>query len=380
MGPRLVCVAKPDEAAVSDLEEKRRNRLRDLILEAHKEDMESLPQDSSLLPSFEYDFSVPPLFPFLCPYVGRGPPSVRLLHFPVLKHKCFLKSLQKDKVETDLDFIRNYVPFLSAEELDSLQVQTDVTPGSYAQVQMVTFNGRIAIRKVMVSDCFLELLLREARVLLELDGVGGAPRVLALCTDPPAIVLEFVGDTFREFVSECRSVSLLIDTLAKVCDRVHEIHNQGLVHCDLKANNITVSGELHNPDVHIIDFGLATPIGQAFDSKFAGIDFHNKREYLRQWMSPEMKAGLPLHPSSDVYSLGVLMIRMAVMANRSWLTSAMTPLLLACTHPDPEERPAVPDIAAYLRDLKVRAEHEDTSSHMASRWSCDVGDSLGKSC
>ena len=324
---------------------------------------------------------LPLRFPYLCPYTGGGPASVHFPPFPVVNCKGFLNAFLKNKMETDLDFLRHCVPFLSAEELDSLQFQMDVTPGSYAQVQMVTFHGRLAIRKVMVSDSFLDLLLREARVLLELDGAGGAPKVLAVCTEPPAIVLEFVGETLREFLSECRNVSLLLDTLAKVCDCVHEIHNNGFIHCDLKANNITVSGEPHNPNVHIIDFGLATPVGQAFDSKFAGINFHKKREYLRHWMSPEMKAGQPLRPSSDVYSLGVLMIRMAVVANNSWLTSAVTPLLMACTHPDPGKRPSVCHVAAYLRKLKLRVERQQAFSHATNTCpTCGVANSLTKTC
>lgn len=381
MGPRLACFVKPDESGVRDLQKTRQNSVRRLVLDTHWRDKQRLHQDPSVRQCVRYDSCrnpciVPPRLPLLCPHASRSVPTIRLLHLPVLNCKGLLYPLVKSKMESDLDFLVRSVPFLSAEELDRLEAAADITPGSYAMVQTVTFRGRIAIRKVMLSDNFLELLLREARVLLQLAGAGGAPEVLAVCTEPPAILLEFVGTTFREFLSECSDVAVVLDTLAKVCDQVHEIHENGFIHCDLKANNITVSGEWHNPDVHIIDFGLATPIGHPFDSKFAGIEFHSKSDSLQHWMSPEMKAGEPLQPSSDVYSLGVLMIRMAVMVNNAGLTSAVTPLLMACTHHDPHQRPALPDMAAYLRDLRRRVVHIDTAEHTASRWSLDTADLL----
>ncbi|XP_063868174.1 tyrosine-protein kinase Yes-like [Scylla paramamosain] len=381
MGPRLVCLVKPDESGVCDLQETRLSKVRRLVLDTHQRNKQLLLQDSSVPQCVRYgscrSHSVPPRLPLLCLHTDRGVPTIRLLHFPALNCRGLLNPLVKSRMESELDFLRRSVPFLSAEELDSLEVGTDITPGSYAMVQTVTFRGRLAIRKVMLSDSFLELLLREARVLLQLAGAGGAPRVLAMCTEPPAILLEFVGATFREFLSECSDVAVLLDSLAKVCDQVHEIHENGFIHCDLKANNITVSGEWHNPDVHIIDFGLATPIGQPFDSKFAGIEFHSKRDYLQHWMSPEMKAGERLRPSSDVYSLGVLMIRMTVIANDAGLTSAVTSLLMACTHPDPDKRPTLPDVAACLRDLRLKVLHKDTPDPTASRWSRDTAVLLG---
>ena len=66
--------------------------------------------------------------------------------------------------------------------------------GSYGSVSLVRYEGQLAARKEMNSNIPKWFLLREARLSVELNGAGGVPRTLAICLNPPVVMLEFVGD------------------------------------------------------------------------------------------------------------------------------------------------------------------------------------------
>lgn len=95
---------------------------------------------------------------------------------------------------------------------------------------------------------------------------------------------------------------------AKVCDAVHHGHQKGVIHRDLKPDNILVDS---NGDPKIIDFGVA----RATDADLAVTTMQTTMGQLigtLQYMSPEQCDADPdrIDTRSDVYALGVILFQL----------------------------------------------------------------------
>ena len=90
--------------------------------------------------------------------------------------------------------------------------------------------------------------------------------------------------------------------MTQLCDGVGYAHRAGLVHCDLKPQNILISP---HGKVKITDFGISRAL--------ANIQPDERQETgwgRPQYFSPEQARGPAPSPASDVYSLGVVFYEM----------------------------------------------------------------------
>lgn len=100
---------------------------------------------------------------------------------------------------------------------------------------------------------------KEALVLKELE-LGGVPKVYSYLKDNNEYIADYIsGKTLREYIQENdyrdykwkkdKYINLLID----IADRVDELSMEGIVHCDLKPENIIYNER--DELISIIDFG-----------------------------------------------------------------------------------------------------------------------------
>lgn len=118
------------------------------------------------------------------------------------------------------------------------------------------------------------------------------------------LVMEYVeGRTLKEIITE-RTI-LPADTAAQVAIRIlsalQHAHNNGIIHRDIKPQNILVS-----PDgmIKVADFGIA---------RVAGSDTLTKDDAVLgsvHYFSPEQAKGEEVNAASDLYSVGVVMYEM----------------------------------------------------------------------
>jgi serine/threonine protein kinase len=95
-----------------------------------------------------------------------------------------------------------------------------------------------------------------------------------------------------------------IELLARVADAVHHAHEHGIIHCDLKPDNVLVDWR---GDPRILDFGIAH-VGRRSRIPPTPLTEDGQLFGTRAYMAPELffKSPHSATPQVDVYALGVL--------------------------------------------------------------------------
>lgn len=162
------------------------------------------------------------------------------------------------------------------------------------------------LRPAFMRDAALvESLLAEATAARSLHhhNIAG---VLDAGQDQRAvyIVTEFVaGDSLQDRLvrGEALPMAVAVNIAAAVADALAHAHQQGMVHGDLRPQNILFASD---GQVKVTDFGLARAL--------AASDALEPSSVL-QWvrcMAPEVAEGQPASPTSDTYSLGCVLYEM----------------------------------------------------------------------
>ncbi|MEM7306557.1 MAG: serine/threonine-protein kinase [Planctomycetota bacterium] len=98
---------------------------------------------------------------------------------------------------------------------------------------------------------------------------------------------------------------------AEVCRAVQHAHQKGVIHRDLKPNNVLITSHDGRPVPKIIDFGVAKATNQKLTERTLFTEF---RQIIGtpEYMSPEQAemSGLDVDTRSDIYSLGVLLYQL----------------------------------------------------------------------
>ena len=94
----------------------------------------------------------------------------------------------------------------------------------------------------------------------------------------------------------------------RVCHAVQHAHQKGIIHRDIKPNNVLVTLHDGEPVPKVIDFGVAKALGQKLTEKTLFTAFQHMIG-TPAYMSPEQAelGGLDIDTRADIYSLGVLL-------------------------------------------------------------------------
>jgi serine/threonine-protein kinase len=182
------------------------------------------------------------------------------------------------------------------------------------------------------------------------------------------MVMELVnGDTLLAPGLLPMTIRGAIDVLRQVADALEHIHKRGIIHGDIKAENVVLTEEPQHESRHatrrrrvarLLDFGLASRHGQ-----------HDGEEGVNgtpPYLAPERVKGSPPSVASDIYALGVLgyLLLTATLPFDGELMAVLNAHLYETPPPMSARRQV--ELDAALEGLVARAMAKEPSARHAS--------------
>ena len=243
--------------------------------------------------------------------------------------------------------------------------------GAVFKARQVSMDRVVALKilpKNLAGDpAFVQRFVREARSAAKLSHPNIVQGIdVGQASGYYYFAMEFVeGGTVRGLledegrIAEPRALAIVAD-VARALEHAHE---QGIVHRDIKPDNIMLTSK---GEVKLADLGLARSIDNVDAVTTTGNAIGTPH-----YMSPEQASGeTDLDTRSDIYSLGATLFHM-VTGEKPF--DGSTPAVVAAKHltePPPRAREVAPDISRATSDLietmmaKGRAERPQTPAEL----------------
>jgi serine/threonine protein kinase len=174
------------------------------------------------------------------------------------------------------------------------------------------------------------------------------------------IATEFIdGKTLTELAqSQALDYRFMLDVAIQVVSALDDAHSAGIVHRDIKPDNVMVRS---NGLAKLLDFGIAklsAPTDSSDDSTIAILSQTHAGMLIGtpQFMSPEQARGLRVDHQSDIFSLGVVMHHM-LSGQSPFAGDTVSDMLAAVLTREPRRLTEVP---AGLADIVSKTLQKDT--------------------
>jgi serine/threonine-protein kinase len=126
-----------------------------------------------------------------------------------------------------------------------------------------------------------------------------------------------------------------LDLSAQIAEALGAIHAEGIIHRDLKSQNV-----MRSPRglVKVMDFGIAKSVEATATSATMAGQLIGTPEY----MSPEQARGVPIDARSDIYALGIMMFELFTGEVPFRADTPVMTLLRHIQEPPPTDHPRIP--------------------------------------
>jgi serine/threonine-protein kinase len=228
--------------------------------------------------------------------------------------------------------------------------------GEVYQATHIELGRKLALKlmrpELSQDTSFVERFRREAMTASRL----GHPHIVDIIDSGRSddgqfyFVMEFLdGKTLSAIIDEGRvALPRALDLVTQIAQALDVAHRAGVVHRDLKPDNVIVLDRAGQPFVKLVDFGIAKVVA-ATDQK---LTTHGLIMGTPQYMAPEQAAGLPVDARADVYALGLILFEL--LTGHPPLIGE-TPALIMSAHISKVAPPLSAAFPSSLRTLVRRA-------------------------
>lgn len=216
------------------------------------------------------------------------------------------------------------------------------------------------LRPELAATIGPERFLREIHIAAQLQH----PHILPLLDSGDAggfvyYVMPYVeGESLRGRLARSGELPIpeAVRLIAEIVDALSHAHHRGVVHRDVKPDNVMLSGR----HALVMDFGVAKAVSEASGRNqvtTAGVALGTPA-----YMAPEQWTGMPLTPGTDLFALGALLVEM-IGGAPAFRGSNAAECMQAILHEEPPSLTGGPAVEAADRVIR-RALARDP----AERW------------
>ncbi len=271
-------------------------------------------------------------------------------------------------LRTAVEEVSEKDPYVGQVLLGQFEIREVIGEGGMGRVyraQQHGFDRQVAI-KILHTDLItnqemVKRFNREAKIISRLDH--------------PCIIHVYLfgelpdGNLYlaMEYVDGAGLTSLIDDGPVAIADTVHigrqilsaltEAHRKGVVHRDLKPDNIMLVAKPDEPlGVKVLDFGIAKFLGSRTMLTQQGLVFGSAR-----YISPEAAAGETVDERADLYAVGVILYQMLAGRPPFDDASAVSLLMRHVNDPAPElmKQPGAKGVPESLAQVVMQSLEKD---------------------
>jgi serine/threonine-protein kinase len=290
-------------------------------------------------------------------------------------------------------------PFLGREILGHIEIRSLIGSGAMGRVYRAHQRGidrdvavKILHRDLAQNPDLVVRFLREAKVASRLNHPNVVQVLLAgqLEDGTMYLVMEFLdGISLHSALLATGGQMPLLRAMhigLQVCDAVGQAHEAGVVHRDVKPENIMLVKRGDDLDfVKVLDFGIARFASS--DANRSGVETQAGLVFgTARYLSPEGARGEHVAPASDCYAIATVLYQ-ALSGRTPFESDSSVSLLVAQIHdpaPPLRSQPRAGEVpiaieAAIMRNLAKDPRQRDPDAHAFGRALLDAAVQAGLS-